>query len=113
MGNGRQGDGEDSRSGKHRVCSEQGGFPGGSEVKNHLTMQETRVPSLGREDPLEEGMGTHSGILAWEAPWTEEPGEPGSMGLQSGTHGTAERAHTIQSSSEAAEQAGHSVHRTR
>ena len=40
-------------------------------------MQETqgaRVQSLGREDPLEEGMATHSSILAWEIPWTEEPG---------------------------------------
>ena len=41
-------------------------------------MQETQVPSLGREDPLEKGMPTHSSILAWEIPWTEEPG-----GLQS------------------------------
>ena len=37
-------------------------------------MQETRVQSLGQEDPLEEGMATHSGILAWRVPWTEEPG---------------------------------------
>ena len=37
-------------------------------------MQETRVQSLGREDPLEEGMATHSSILVWEIPWTEEPG---------------------------------------
>ena len=37
-------------------------------------MQETRVRSLGREDPLEEGMATHSRILAWRIPWTEEPG---------------------------------------
>ena len=36
--------------------------------------QEARVPSLGREDPLEEGMATHSSILAWKIPWTEEPG---------------------------------------
>ena len=36
--------------------------------------QETRVPSLGREDPLEEGMATYSHILAWGNPWTEEPG---------------------------------------
>ena len=35
-------------------------------------MQETRVKSLGREDPLEKGMATHSSILAWEIPWTEE-----------------------------------------
>ena len=36
--------------------------------------QEKHVPSLGREDPLEEEMTTHSGILAWKIPWTEEPG---------------------------------------
>ena len=43
-------------------------------VKNRLAMQETRVRSLGQEDPLEEGMATHSSILAWRTPWTEEPG---------------------------------------
>ena len=37
-------------------------------------MQETQVQSLGGEDPLEEGMATHSSILTWEVPWTEEPG---------------------------------------
>ena len=37
-------------------------------------MQETQVQSLGREDPLEKGMATHSSILAWKIPWTEEPG---------------------------------------
>ena len=40
------------------------------------------VPSLGREDPLEEEMATHSSILAWKAPWTEEPGRLQSMGSQ-------------------------------
>ena len=40
------------------------------------------MPSLGWEDPLEEEMETHSRILAWEIPWTEEPGELQSMGLQ-------------------------------
>ena len=45
-------------------------------------MQETRVQSLGQEDPLEEEMTTHSSILAWEIPWTEEPGGPQSMGSQ-------------------------------
>ena len=39
-------------------------------------MQETQVQSLGGEDPLEEGMATHSSILAWKIPWTEEPGGP-------------------------------------
>ena len=50
------------------------GFPGGSVVKTLSAMQETRVPSLSREDPLEEGMATHSSILAWRISWTEEPG---------------------------------------
>ena len=43
-------------------------------VKNLPAMQETWVPSLGWEDPLEKGMATHSIILAWRIPWTEEPG---------------------------------------
>ena len=47
-------------------------------VKNLPVMQETRVQSLGREDPLENGMATPSSILAWRIPWTEGPG-----GLQS------------------------------
>ena len=45
-------------------------------------MQETRVQSLGREDPLQKGMATLSSILAWRLPWTEEPGGLGSMGSQ-------------------------------
>ena len=51
-------------------------------VKNLPAMQETRVQYLGQEDPLEKGMATHSSILAWEIPWTEEPGGLQSMGLQ-------------------------------
>ena len=43
-------------------------------VKNLPEMQETQVQSLGQEDPLEEGMATHSSILAWRMSWTEEPG---------------------------------------
>ena len=54
------------------------GFPGGSVVKNLPAMQETRAQSLGLEDPLENETATHSSILAWEIPWTEELG-----GLQS------------------------------
>ena len=50
-------------------------------VKNLLAMQETWVRSLGQEDPLEEGMATHSSILAWRIPWTEEPGGLQSMGV--------------------------------
>ena len=49
------------------------GFPGGSAVKSLLAVQETRVRSLGGEGSLEEGMATHSSILAWRIPWTEEP----------------------------------------
>ena len=51
-------------------------------VKNPPVMQETWVPSLGQEDPLEEGMATHSGIPAWRTPWAEEPGRLQSMVLQ-------------------------------
>ena len=58
------------------------GFPGGSVVKYLLPMQETGVQSLGREDPLEKGMATHSSSLAWKIPWTEEPGRLQSMGSQ-------------------------------
>ena len=58
------------------------GLLGGSVVKNPPATQETQVPSLGWEDPLEEEMATHSRILAWEIPWTEEPGGLQSMGSQ-------------------------------
>ena len=51
-------------------------------VKNLPAMQETQVQSLGREDPLEKGMATNSCILAWRIPWTEEPGQLQSIGLQ-------------------------------
>ena len=54
------------------------GFPDGSVVKILPAMQELQVWSLGWEESLEEGMATHSSILAWKIPWTEEPG-----GLQS------------------------------
>ena len=50
------------------------GFPGGSVVKNLPAIQETWVRSLGQEDPLEEEMASHSSILAWRMPRTEEPG---------------------------------------
>ena len=51
-------------------------------VKNLPAMQKTWVQSLGWEDPLEKGMATHSSILAWRIPWTEQPGGLQSMGLQ-------------------------------
>ena len=50
--------------------------------KNLPAMQETSVQSLAWEDPLEKGMATHSSILAWRTPWTEEPGRLQSTGLQ-------------------------------
>ena len=50
-------------------------------VKNLPAMEETWVRSLGWEDPLEKGMVTHSSILAWRIPWTEEPGGLQSMGV--------------------------------
>ena len=51
-------------------------------VKRLPAMRETQVRSLGGEDPVEKEMVTHSSILAWEIPWTEEPGRRQSMGLQ-------------------------------
>ena len=60
-------------------------------VERLPTMQETWVQSLGQEDLLEKEMATHSSILAWKIPWTEEPGGLQSMGSQSDT---TEHAHT-------------------
>ena len=53
-------------------------------VKNLPAMWETWVRSLGGEDPLEEGMATHSSVLAWRIPWTEEPGRVQSHGVTEG-----------------------------
>ena len=64
------------------------GFRNGSAVRNPPTvqeMQEMRAPSLGGEDSLEEEMATHSSILAWKIPWTEEPGGLQPTGSQSQT----------------------------
>ena len=55
-------------------------------VKNLPAMQETQVRSLGGEDPLEEDMASHSSILAWRVPWTEEPGGLQSMGSHTVRH---------------------------
>ena len=55
-------------------------------VKNQPAMQETRVQSLGQEDPLKKGMATHSSILAWRTPWAGEPGGLQSMGSQTVRH---------------------------
>ena len=71
---------------EHRIASQLltiswKAFSGGSAVKNLPTMQETLVQSLGLEDLLEEDMATHSNILAWRIPWTEEPGGLQSIGV--------------------------------
>ena len=58
-------------------------------------MQETSVQPLGGDDPLEKGMETHSSILAWRTPWTEEPGGLQSMGLQSIVHDWARMPNTV------------------
>ena len=58
------------------------GFPGGWVVKNPPALQKMRVSSLGWEDPLEKEMATHSSILAWKIPRTEEPGGLQSVGSQ-------------------------------
>ena len=55
-------------------------------VKNPPAMEETRIRSLGWEDPLEKAMAAHSSILAWKIPWTEETGGPQSMGSQRVRH---------------------------
>ena len=55
-------------------------------VKNPAAMQETQVQPPGWEDPLEKEMATHSSILAWRIPWTEEPGGLQSMGLRRVRH---------------------------
>ena len=66
-------------------CSLTGGLPGGAHGKESACQcrrHEMWVPSLGREDPLEEEMATHSSVLAWRVPWAEEPGGLQSMGSQ-------------------------------
>ena len=63
--------------------------------------QETRVRSLGQEDPLEEEMPTHSSILAWEIPWTGEPGRLQAMVSQRAGHDCViEHTHTVKSNVE-------------
>ena len=63
------------------------GFPGGSDYVKYLpTIRETRLRSLGGEDPLEKEMATHSSILAWKIPWMEEHSRLQSMGSQRVRH---------------------------
>ena len=73
------------------------GFLRGSVVKSPSVMleqQEMQVQSLGREDPLEKGMATHSSILVWRTPWTEDPGGLQSIGLQRVGRDRSDLAHT-------------------
>ena len=64
------------------TCRGYRGFPGGSESKASACNAGDPVQSLGQGDPLEKEMATHSSILAWKIPWTEEPHGLQSMGLQ-------------------------------
>ena len=63
-------------------------------VKNLPAMQKIQVQSLSQGDPLKEGMTSHSNILAWEIPWTEEPGGLQSMGLQRVRHDLVRQNYT-------------------
>ena len=63
-------------------------------------MQETRVQSLGQEDPLAKGVATHSSILAWEIPWTEEPGGLQPMGSQRVRYNWAANTFTVSNKKE-------------
>ena len=64
-------------------------------VKNLSSVQETWVPSLGQDDPLEKGVATHSSILAWGIPWTEEPSGLPSNGSQTVRHNLATNSFTF------------------
>ena len=71
---------------RNSINIEFGVYPDDSQGKNLPALQETWVWSLGREDPLEKIMATHSSILAWRIPWTEEPGDLQSVALQRVRH---------------------------
>ena len=70
-------------------------FPGGSAVKNLAAMQELQVWSLGWEDPLEDGMETHSSILVWRIPWAEEAGGLQPVGSHRVRYDWSYLAHTV------------------
>ena len=71
------------------------GFPGGTSGKEicQCRRHETWVQSLGQEDSLKKGMATHSSILAWRVPWTEQPGRPQSMGSKRVGHDWVTNTH--------------------
>ena len=77
---GTKGEVTEKKVGSVHLCSL--GFSDGSMVKNLPATREMQFRSLGQEDPLEEEMATHSTILAWRIPWTEEPSGLQSMGSQ-------------------------------
>ena len=64
-------------------------------VKRLPTMQETRIGSLGQEDPLEKEMAIHSITLAWKIPWTEEPGRLQSMGVSKSQTRLSDFTHSL------------------
>ena len=70
------------RRGEYALISMIEDVPGGSDGKASMYNAGDRVRSLGREDPLEKEMATHSSVLVWRIPWTEEPGRLQSMGSQ-------------------------------
>ena len=72
---------EDSEQINERYFQQQD-FPVAQTVKNVPEVQETRIWSLGQEDPLEKGLATHSSILAWRIPWAEKPGRLQFVGSQ-------------------------------
>ena len=71
-----------TRCSGHRVHSVSEGFPGAQRVESSCNAADTGDGSLGQEDPPEKEMATHSSILAWRIPWTEEPGRLQSVGSQ-------------------------------
>ena len=77
-----------------KYCSTSPGSLGGSDRKNLPAVQETRVRSFGWEDPLEKEMATHSSILAWKIPWTEETGGLQSTGSKRVGHDWTTNTHT-------------------
>ena len=76
-------------SSHHLISNLLMGLPVAQTVKNLPPAQETQVGSLGREDPLEKEIASHSSILAWRIPWLEEPGGLQSMGSQRVRHNLA------------------------
>ena len=86
---------KDLTLGNKTTCNIYQDFPVSQTVTNLPAMQETRVWSLGWEDPLEKGMASQSSILAWRIPWIEEPGELKSVGLQMVEHDWATNIHDI------------------